>query len=178
MSKIAVAYDFSRYAEVAMAHAIDLARRDPQASLHFVTVLDKHRTHLDADEVQRDLLNRLRAILDVRKPAVPIEFFVHVRLGDPVREILDLAVEIGADLIVLGSHGYGAVGRLLIGSVSEAVLHGARCPVLIVRQKTYAYVPLDKVVEVPPEGIRRSPPHRYSYSASGLMTRPSEWPIP
>ena len=149
MSKIVVAYDFSKHAEVAMAQAVDLACHDPEATLHFVTALDKSRTHLDADDVQRDLRTRVRGMLDARKPFVPVDVFVYARIGDPVREILGLAEEIGADLIVLGSHGYGAMGRLLIGSVSEAVLHGARCPVLIVRQKTYAYVALDKLRAVP-----------------------------
>jgi hypothetical protein len=65
--------------------------------------------------------------------------------------ILELAEEVGADLITCGSHGRGAMGRLLIGSVSEAVLHGALCPVLIVRLKGYPYVAGDKVVAARPE---------------------------
>lgn len=55
--------------------------------------------------------------------------------GSPARAILDKAAEWGADLIVLGSHGYGAVKRFLLGSVSHAVALHADCSVEIVRQR-------------------------------------------
>jgi phosphoglycerate kinase len=53
--------------------------------------------------------------------------------GDPADEILKFADEIGADLIVMGSHGRTGVLRVLMGSVSRKVLGRAKCPVLIVR---------------------------------------------
>jgi phosphoglycerate kinase len=53
--------------------------------------------------------------------------------GDPADEILRCADEIGADLIVMGSHGRTGVLRVLMGSVSRKALDRARCPVLIVR---------------------------------------------
>src|SRR5262249_31325737 len=53
--------------------------------------------------------------------------------GDPADEILRFADEIGADLIVMGSHGRTGVMRVLMGSVSRKVLDRAKCPVLIVR---------------------------------------------
>lgn len=52
--------------------------------------------------------------------------------GDPATEILDAATETGADLIVLGSRGLGAMGRLVMGSVSEKVLHHTNRTVLVV----------------------------------------------
>jgi nucleotide-binding universal stress UspA family protein len=55
----------------------------------------------------------------------------HVLVGDPTREILHLAEEIGADLIVSGSHGAGFFGRLVMGSVSSRLVHGAGCSLLI-----------------------------------------------
>jgi nucleotide-binding universal stress UspA family protein len=57
----------------------------------------------------------------------------HLREGDPATEILALAQEIGCDLIVIGTHGRTGVGRLLMGSVAEAVLRRAPCPVLTVK---------------------------------------------
>jgi len=53
--------------------------------------------------------------------------------GDPVREILRVAGEIYADLIVMGTHGRTGLPRLLMGSVAEQVLREAPCPVLTVR---------------------------------------------
>jgi len=177
-TQVVVAYDFSKHADVALQRAVEIACKDPSNVLHFVTVIDPSRDYLAADKVQQDLLGRLRLLFEARRPGVEIDFYVHARIGSPVPEILGLAEEVGADLIICGSHGRGTVGRLLIGSVSEAVLHGARCPVLIVRLKGYAYVALDKVVEVPPQGFRRSPPHRYTYTSTQIQTRPAEWPIP
>jgi nucleotide-binding universal stress UspA family protein len=51
--------------------------------------------------------------------------------GDPVHKLLEVA-EVGVDLLVLGSRGFGPVMRLLIGSVSSRVIRGAPCPVMVV----------------------------------------------
>ena len=51
--------------------------------------------------------------------------------GDPVQKLLEDA-EVGVDLLVLGSRGFGPVMRLLIGSVSSRVIREAPCPVLVV----------------------------------------------
>jgi len=65
----------------------------------------------------------------------------HLRLGPPAREIVALSGELGADLAILGSRGLGPVRRLVLGSVSEAVAHDARCPTLIVRNGAAAWPP-------------------------------------
>jgi nucleotide-binding universal stress UspA family protein len=52
--------------------------------------------------------------------------------GAAVEVILDEASKLKADLIVVGSHGHGAVYHLMVGSVSEGVLHRSSCPVLVV----------------------------------------------
>jgi len=52
--------------------------------------------------------------------------------GPPARVILKEAETLGADLIIMGSHGFGAVFKMLLGSVSSSVLKKARRPVLIV----------------------------------------------
>jgi len=58
--------------------------------------------------------------------------------GHPVQEIVDRAEQWGADLIVVGSHGYRGFKRLLLGSVSQAVASHAKCSVEIVRSKLTA----------------------------------------
>jgi nucleotide-binding universal stress UspA family protein len=55
-----------------------------------------------------------------------------IRRGDPRRELCAIAVERDVRLMVLGSHGWGALRRLAFGSVSTAVLHHAHQPVLVV----------------------------------------------
>jgi nucleotide-binding universal stress UspA family protein len=57
----------------------------------------------------------------------------HAREGFPDAEIVDLAEELGASLIVMGSRGHGGVRRALMGSVSDSVVRHAHCPVLVVR---------------------------------------------
>jgi nucleotide-binding universal stress UspA family protein len=58
----------------------------------------------------------------------------HLRLGRPDDQIVRLAEEIGAGLIVMGSRGHGGVVRALMGSVSESVIRHTHCPVLVARE--------------------------------------------
>jgi len=65
----------------------------------------------------------------------------HLLEGRAADEILDLAERIGADLVVIGSRGLGPVGRIALGSVSEAVIHHSRWPVLVLRGGEDAWPP-------------------------------------
>ena len=61
-----------------------------------------------------------------------LQAFAHEPEGSVAEEILKMAAEISADLIVMGSHGHGAVYNLLVGSVTEGVLKAGQCSVLLV----------------------------------------------
>jgi nucleotide-binding universal stress UspA family protein len=65
----------------------------------------------------------------------------HLVEGRAADEILDLTGRIGADLVVIGSRGLGPVGRIALGSVSEAVIHHSRSPVLVLRGGEDAWPP-------------------------------------
>jgi len=56
-----------------------------------------------------------------------------ILFGSPDSRIVETAEKIGADLIIVGSHGYNRWERLLLGSVSDSVVHHAPCSVLVVR---------------------------------------------
>jgi nucleotide-binding universal stress UspA family protein len=58
---------------------------------------------------------------------------IRVEAGEPSDGILEAARAVRADLIVMGTHGRTGIARLLLGSVAEAVLRRATCPVLTVR---------------------------------------------
>lgn len=58
---------------------------------------------------------------------------VQIKEGSPELEILTMADKIDADLIIMGSHGHGALYHILLGSVSENVLKNAKCPVMLVK---------------------------------------------
>jgi universal stress protein A len=54
-------------------------------------------------------------------------------MGSPAEEIVRCAREFGCDLLVMGTHGRSGIGHLALGSVAEAVIRAAPCPVLVVR---------------------------------------------
>ncbi|GAB5589716.1 hypothetical protein Unana1_04616 [Umbelopsis nana] len=60
---------------------------------------------------------------------------INVLKGDAKQEIVKLSKDIGADIIVIGSRGLGAVKRLTMGSTSDYCVHNAECPVVVVREK-------------------------------------------
>lgn len=57
----------------------------------------------------------------------------HLIIGDPSKEILKLAKANDVDLIVMGTHGWTGLGRMLMGSVAESVVRRANCPVLTIK---------------------------------------------
>ncbi len=63
-----------------------------------------------------------------------------IRIGNPYLEIVKVAKEKGADLIVLGTHGRTGLAHVLIGSVAEKVVHNAPCPVLTIKHPQYQYI--------------------------------------
>lgn len=73
------------------------------------------------------------AAAELRKSFPGTEVTEEIVMGTPDRVIVDKATEWDADLIALGSHGRGFWGRMMLGSVSDAVLHHAPCSVLVVR---------------------------------------------
>lgn len=79
-------------------------------------------------EVQEAVVQHTRSAL---KSSLKVED--RREIGSPASKIIEIAEQEKADLIVLGSRGLGGVGRFLLGSVSDRVLHHAHCSVLIVK---------------------------------------------
>jgi nucleotide-binding universal stress UspA family protein len=134
--------DFSHYNDAALKLASTLAA-EAGAVLHIVHVHDVRDlnavmgegSYLYAsttwDTQQHEAEERLKQI----EPTVPGVKFEHECLtGIPEREILDFAETNDVDMIVMASHGRTGLSRLLMGSIAEAVMRKARCPVLIVKQ--------------------------------------------
>lgn len=67
----------------------------------------------------------------------------HVRIGDAAEELLKVAEEVDADLVAIGSHGTGFVGRTLIGSVSSAVTHHVHCALLVAPPRSSVMLDID-----------------------------------
>ncbi len=66
-------------------------------------------------------------------PSETLDITAEIVNGSPQRVLVEKAADWGADLIVVGSHGYGFWSRALLGSVSNSVVHHAPCSVLVVR---------------------------------------------
>ena len=146
-TKILLATDGSEEAELAFASAADLSEKTA-SELHVVYVghmplvsyESPGATTLDPDllgRMQEDAKQEARTKLDEQVQRVGQTGEVaemHARVGRPDAEIVGLADELDAGLIVLGSRGLGPLRRALMGSVSDSVVRHAHCPVLIVRE--------------------------------------------
>jgi nucleotide-binding universal stress UspA family protein len=144
--------DFSDRSECAFRVACALAR-DYNAHL-IVLHVDYLPAALYGDVLAaprpEGYLERLREQLHALRPADPgprIEY--RLNEGHPVPEILGVADEVRADLIVMGTHGRTGLGRLLMGSVAEQVLRKAACPVLTVRTPFPEPVPVTEPAAEP-----------------------------
>lgn len=84
----------------------------------------------EAEQNARRLLSRISERVEAGGGTVKEP---HLAVGKPDKEIIGLAEELDAGLVVLGSRGLGAVGRVLLGSVSDSVVRHALCSVLVVR---------------------------------------------
>ncbi|HLG17872.1 MAG TPA: universal stress protein [Blastocatellia bacterium] len=89
-----------------------------------------------AEDQARGIVGKAADRFHAEQPALPVA--TELIRGYPKHAILDEAESWGADLIVVGSHGYSGFTRLLLGSVSQAVASHAKCSVEIVRGRTGA----------------------------------------
>ena len=143
MRRILLATDLTGASAVATDWAFALAGRTG-ADLLVVSVIDPHalrqesqRTGLRWDQL-RDRRQAAAQELVVRGRPTGINVRFLVWTGDPGESILSAAEAEAADLIVVGTHGRGPIGRLILGSVSEHVVRNASCPVLVARPDAVA----------------------------------------
>jgi nucleotide-binding universal stress UspA family protein len=144
-TRILLATDGSEEAELAAMRAVDLADAT-HSELHVVhvgvvpTFLKSYPGTLGYDgklyeQIEEDSRELLRKQSWRVKAAGGTVAEAHLRMGAVALEIVALAEEIQADLIVMGSRGLGGLRRALMGSVSDSVVRHAHCPVLVVRPK-------------------------------------------
>jgi nucleotide-binding universal stress UspA family protein len=187
ISPVVVGFDFSHSGGVALHRAVTLAARAPFHVLHVVCVIDPRHPipsipsyngvdYMYAARVQEALATEMQGELDKAEVHDRVHFFVHARIGKAAPEILGLASEVGADLIIVGSNGLTGLERVLLGSTSEHVVREAGCTVEVARPKTYPEVELIPIETVDPSRTY-VPPHRYTYEDHRVNLRPVEWPL-
>ncbi|MBS1843204.1 MAG: universal stress protein [Actinobacteria bacterium] len=131
--EIAVAWDGSPEAHEAVLYAEVLARREA-ASLRLITV-DVRETTLPGAIGWEPLVPKTPAeVLEEGVSSISPDLKVEGKLidGGSIAAAIAEECRVGVDLLVLGSRGYGALGRVLVGSVGTALLHRVRCPMLAV----------------------------------------------
>ena len=128
--------DFSYEADRAVEAAVELSGNGSQVTIVHVTppivivepimAYDVISDEARCEQLKKSLQDRYAA---PKYQGVAFE----VRLGDPGLEIVKLATELKAGLIVMSSHGRTGLRHLLLGSVAERVVRTAKCPVLVLR---------------------------------------------
>jgi len=149
LQRIVVGVDFTSAGECALQQAVQIARLTPKSEVHPTYVIASgSETRLD--ELNRELQARLTALREhVEQVCAPHQadgpfqqaFVFHVRVGDPAPSLHQVAVDVDASMIVVGTHGRRGVGKLLLGSVAEEILRIARLPVLVALPRDIAREP-------------------------------------
>lgn len=134
---ILVGCDLGPSSELALTHAARLARglkaRLDLAYIHqpvTSVVPEVMLAPIDDEAALADVEGRLRELAARLADGIPGE--IHTRIGNPVAELLQLIEELAPELVVVGSHGRGAVLRMLLGSVADQLCRRSPVPVLVV----------------------------------------------
>jgi universal stress protein A len=144
IKRVLVATDFSDASSAALAYARAFAEHF-SASIHLLHVLEDLASHAWTTEVyvaalpgvHEEMERQARERLEQQLSADDRQRYgavLALRGGSPFVEIVRYAREERIDLIVMGTHGRGAIAHMLLGSVAERVVRKAPCPVLTVRQ--------------------------------------------
>ena len=132
--------DFSKMSRAVLDYAVFMAQSH-QARLTLIHVVDQLHgfdnyriLQMTAVEIAHEMEQHAKTELDALIATLPIPATCAIRFGRAADEIVHQAKEDEASLIVMGSHGRSGLSHLLVGSVAEAVVRHAPCPVLVVRQ--------------------------------------------
>lgn len=135
-TKILLATDGSEDAAQATTAAVDIAKRSG-SELHLIHVWHDVHTHRVHAFVKKELQRQGREILDQEVQRIGemggAVTQSHLREGRTFEEVIKLGDELDAGLLLVGSHGYRGLRRMLMGSQSEDIVHHADRPVLVVR---------------------------------------------
>ncbi|MFK7989305.1 MAG: universal stress protein [Sandaracinaceae bacterium] len=161
--RIVVGIDFTDLGDHALREAVRYARRFEGAEIHPVHVIDAPASKAAIPETERALAEassmlRERVVEAVKTRGTMWDqvFSFHTRMGDPSKAIEQVAIDIEADLIVVGTHGRRGLAKMLIGSVAESLVARAHCPVLIARPKQFEGLEKSERPEPPRPGEKLS----------------------
>jgi nucleotide-binding universal stress UspA family protein len=136
--KILHANDGSEHAFNALSLALAIARQN-KSELHMICVEEIDYMPEFIEEVRQEAGTAARrfhkAVQRARAMAEEsgVSLYTHVVAGHPVRDIVELAAQLKADLLVIGAKGHSAIYERLIGSRADRIMQLAQCPVLVVK---------------------------------------------
>jgi nucleotide-binding universal stress UspA family protein len=137
-TKVIWATDGSEHADRAMLLAVQVAEADG-AELHVVHIVEKlmsgRATGLDAFGNELEIKAKVEQQAKAIAAENGLKIGIHVVAGLSTRiadRIVEVANDTGADLIVVGTRGHGALGSFVLGGVTQRLLHVSPCPVLAV----------------------------------------------
>lgn len=133
--KIVFPTDFSHASDAALSYTASLAR-DMKATLLITHVEEPLPAYVGESYygIPSPPNPEVRRMLEAVKPPAGVNYEHRLLSGDPAEEIVRLAAEEHADMIVMSTHGRTGISRLLMGSVAELVVRRAACPVLTFKQ--------------------------------------------
>src|SRR5580700_1805871 len=137
-AKILHANDGSTPAFNALELALKLAQQN-EAELHMVSVMEVDYLPEFVEEIREETgraARRFRGILQRAQDMAEqshIKLHTHLLTGHPVRDVVKLAADIGANLLVIGATGHSALYERMIGSRADRMVQLAHCPVLVVK---------------------------------------------
>ncbi len=146
LRRIGVGFDGHRESEGALSAAVTIARA-AGARLLLIAVVEPVVASLvgpyviDLREINESLRASARDALEHAGHSIPEDVEIDRSLleGDPGQELERATTEDELDLLVVGSRGFGPVRRVLLGSVSTRLMHGARCPLLVVPRRAASH---------------------------------------
>jgi nucleotide-binding universal stress UspA family protein len=137
-AKILHANDGSEHAFHAFALAIALARQNG-SELHMISVEEIDYMPEFMEEIREEIgtaARRFHGVLQRARAmaaASQVQLHTHVVAGHPVRDVVDFAAKLSADLLVIGATGHSAFYERMIGSRADRIIQIAPCPVLVVK---------------------------------------------
>lgn len=140
--RIVIGVGFTDACKLAITEGLSLAARVPGTEVHVVTVLDAHLDHksqiekavdrlVETEKKLVEFVKTTAAAAAAPKTELPIVF--HVRIGKPVEALNQLAFDVDANMIVVGTRARSRAAKLLLGSVADDLLREGRFPVMVAR---------------------------------------------
>jgi len=153
--------DFSELSDLALKYAA-VAAKEYNATLHVLHAetfeLPRYFSRNESDHLIQELTaaktglrnhlaEHVQKVLRTHAKGIDLKF--EVIETHPVGAILDFTQQAAIDLIVMGTHGYGGLKRLRLGSVTENTVANATVPVFTVRQKTHLFIDVSRADSIP-----------------------------